>query len=145
MDVNYYFAYGSNMLLSQMKERCPDSKFVGRAYILGYKFVYDGYSKSRNCAVANIVEVDNSIVLGGLYKISEKDLKSLDRFEGYPSSYNRKIIKVILDNKREVDGYTYFRVGEPLGLPTDEYRDLIKKGAYDCNLPEDYISGFIKK
>lgn len=51
----YYFAYGSNMDINQMKDRCPDAEFMNVAYLKGYRFVYDGYSKKRRGAVANIV------------------------------------------------------------------------------------------
>ena len=59
----YYFAYGSNMNHKQMKSRCPDSHFLKRAYLEGYKFAYDGYSKTRNGAVANIIETGKKMKL----------------------------------------------------------------------------------
>jgi hypothetical protein len=67
----YYFAYGSNMNYKQMRERCPSCKFIGRFFLENYKFVYDGYSKTRNGTVANIVELNNAIVWGGLFEINK--------------------------------------------------------------------------
>lgn len=60
----YYFAFGSNMNHKQMKERCPNSKFIKRVYLENYKFVYDGYSYTRRGPVANIVESQEEIVWG---------------------------------------------------------------------------------
>ena len=90
----YYFAYGSNLNHKQMNCRCPYSKFVKRVYLVNYKFVYDGYSKKREGAVANVLESADSIVWGGLYEISKSDLENLDKFEGYPNIYNRKELQV---------------------------------------------------
>ena len=36
----YYFAYGSNLNYKQMNCRCPDNKYIARAYLDNYKFVY---------------------------------------------------------------------------------------------------------
>lgn len=70
-----YYAYGSNMNHKQMKERCPDSRFLKRVYLKGYRFVYDGYSVIRKGPVANIIETKNGddVVWGGLFEISEND------------------------------------------------------------------------
>ena len=45
--MNYYFAYGSNMSYEQMKERCPDSKYVGVARLNGYKLDFTKMSTLR--------------------------------------------------------------------------------------------------
>ena len=55
----YYFAYGSNMNHEQMKKRCPSGKFITRALLSGYKYVYDGYSSSGKGAVSNIIKSAN--------------------------------------------------------------------------------------
>ena len=52
-----YFAYGSNMSYSQMKDRCPGNHFLQAASLEDYKFVYDRKSSLRgNMAVANIIK-----------------------------------------------------------------------------------------
>ncbi|MBW9220672.1 gamma-glutamylcyclotransferase [Methanothermococcus sp. SCGC AD-155-M21] len=87
----YYFAYGSNMNLDQMEERCPDSEFVCVGYIKNYKFVYDGYSITREGAVGNILKDKEGIVWGAIFKISERDEEELNRCEGYPTTYSKNI------------------------------------------------------
>ncbi len=71
----YYFAYGSNMNHKQMKKRYPNSKFIKRAFLEGYEFVYDGYSAILKGAVANIIKSPSDKVWGGLFEINEDDLK----------------------------------------------------------------------
>ncbi|MCK7480026.1 MAG: gamma-glutamylcyclotransferase [Candidatus Moduliflexus flocculans] len=77
--------------------------------------------------------------LGALYEITERDKLTLDAFEGYPRSYERKEVEV-----RDRDGnlhraVTYFRTGRPLGKPHPDYEKVVLDGARECGLPEDYI------
>jgi hypothetical protein len=80
MSRQYYFAFGSNMWLQQMAERCPGSTFVGRATLPGYRW------QINERHVANIVKVDDEhttdAVEGLVFSITEKDRRTLDRKEG---------------------------------------------------------------
>jgi len=138
-----YFAYGSNMNHSQMLSRCPDSKFLQSAYIEEYALVYDGYSKTRNGPVANIVEELDSKVWGGLFEISDKDLRSLDRCEGYPRVYQRETLVIMGRDGKEYRAITYLRKDKLAGKPSESYRKVILQGAKDCGLPEEYIRGVL--
>lgn len=140
----YYFAYGSNMNHKQMKERCPSAKFITKAKLNGYKFVYDGYSSSRKCAVANIVKLDKNIVEGGLFKINECCLQSLDRYEGYPDFYDRQTVEVEGDDGNFYNAIVYLREPQQLGKPSKAYENVILEGATDCGLSQDYIQNVLK-
>jgi len=122
-----YFAYGSNLNHKQMKKRCPNSRFLKRAYLKGYRFVYDGYSSYRKGAVANIVPDSNSAVWGALWEIDEMDLKRLDEYEGYPYEYKRKMIKVRDDDEKEYEAWVYYREGKKKGNPSKQYRRISKE------------------
>lgn len=134
----YYFAYGSNMNHKQMAERCPNSKFIKKVFLEGYRFVYDGVSSFRKGAVANIIESKDEIVWGALFEINSNDLAALDCCEGYPKAYNRKEINVAGAGHETYKAITYFRTGKQEGAPSAEYREIIKQGAKDCRLPEGY-------
>ena len=118
----YYFAYGSNLNHKQMNYRCPDNKYITRVYLDNYKFVYYGYSKKREGAVANILESADSVVWGGLYEISKSDLEKLDKREGYPNIYDRKELKVEDDHGNIYKVITYLGIGEKIGIPSSEYK-----------------------
>lgn len=135
----YHFAYGSNLSHKQMNCRCSDNKFIKRAHLRNYKFVYDGRSSTWGRAVANILELADSIVWGGLYEISKSDLDNLDKYEGFPDSYDRKELKVEDDQGNIYKAITYFRIGEKIGIPSNEYKKIIFDGAKDCNLPDNYV------
>jgi gamma-glutamylcyclotransferase (GGCT)/AIG2-like uncharacterized protein YtfP len=72
----YYFAYGSNMSLKQMAERCPSSLFMGKGRIDGYRW------QINQRGVANVVECWGDYVEGLVYQIDAKDKRQLDRSEG---------------------------------------------------------------
>lgn len=139
-----YFAYASNMNHAQMKERCPGGRFLKPAVLEGYRFVYDGYSVTRQGATANIVKSEFDSVRGALFEITEKDKLSLDSHEGYPKDYDRKVVDV-----RAADGVvhaamTYFRPGRALAKPHPDYERVVLDGARDSKLPEDYIDKYLR-
>jgi len=135
----YYFAYGSNMNHQQMHERCPGSKFIRRVILKGYKFVYDGHSKNRAGAVANIIKSKSSRVLGGLYEISKEDFTNLDVYEGFPDNYDRMVVEIQDEENTISNVMVYFRKWKRRGKPSMLYRKIVTQGAKDCGLPDDYI------
>ncbi len=137
-----YFAYGSNMNFLQMRERCPGSSFIGKATLDSFKFVYDGTSK-KGGAVANIVKEGDEFVLGGLYKINDSHLKSLDDYEGYPTSYDKKEFLVQTEDNKTFSAIMYLRTGKQVGEPRSQYRQIVLQGAKDCGLSEEYIQRYI--
>ena len=137
-----YFAYGSNLDHKQMSRRCPKSRFIKRVYLPNYKIIFDGYEPKREGAVGNVLGTANSVVWGGLFEISESDLKSLDKAEDYPWDYQRELLEVFDDNNISYSAYVYKRVGRPLGKPSKQYIEVILKGMNDCNLPQEYITNF---
>ena len=139
-----YFAYGSNMNFCQMKERCPKSQFICKAYLEGYKLVFDGFSQSWNGPVANVIESSEHNVEGGLFNITESDLKTLERKEGYPRTYDKKELWIKDEKGNNFLALVYLRTGEELGQPPQNYLDTILKGSADCHLSESYINEFIK-
>lgn len=141
----YYFAYGSNMNLEQMKQRCPDARFLKRSYLKGYKFVYDGHSLTRNGAVANVVKFNKGVVWGALFEADNICIENLDRYEGYPTNYQKKSIEVKDDQDNKYQALIYLRKPQSEGTPSDEYRKIVLKGASDCELPKDYVETFINK
>ncbi len=140
---NYYFAYGSNMNLSQMRRRCPNSIFICRARLIGYKFVFDGCSKNRKGAVANIVKSEKEFVWGGVFKITNQCLVNLDKYEEYHRSYQREILEVIDDEGKRYEALVYLREPKILGKPSEKYRQIVLDGAKDVGIPEDYINTYI--
>lgn len=133
MNKLYYFAYGSNMNISQMKERCPDAEKLGKAILNGYKFIIN------TRGVATIIESKGGIVEGGLYKISDKSLSSLDYYEGVRNNYYfRKDVEVNYEGEK-IKAITYIATDQKEGKPRNGYIEKIIKGAEDFCLSKDYL------
>jgi gamma-glutamylcyclotransferase (GGCT)/AIG2-like uncharacterized protein YtfP len=138
-----YFAYGSNMNHEQMKTRCPSSRFITKVFLEGYTFVYDGYSTIHKGAVANVIPSIGEIVWGGLFEINEDSLSALDFYEGYPTTYQRKELEVKDGKGQKYCAMVYLRDKQEIGEPSEEYRNLIIRGAKDCGLLEKYINNVL--
>ncbi|KAF7548085.1 hypothetical protein G7Z17_g7299 [Cylindrodendrum hubeiense] len=88
----YYFAYGSNLHLRQMKRRCPGSKFIGCARLSHYRWQINerGY--------ANVIEAEGHWVDGLVYEINETDEAQLDINEGVSkNAYTKRYMTVLLN------------------------------------------------
>jgi len=144
MEKKYYFAYGSNMSFKQMKDRCPDSEFVCVGYIENYKFVYDGYSKTRKGAVGNIIKDKKEKVWGAIFKISEEDEKKLDKYEGYPRAYSKKYLEAYDKQGNKYKVLVYLREPREIGLPSLEYEEIVVESAKQLSLPMDYINKYLQ-
>lgn len=130
----HYFAYGSNMDLEQMKTRCPSGyNLLGLGLLKGWKF----FINSRG--VANITQRENSKVYGLLFEISESCLESLDSCEGYPDTYDRQKLTILLGDK-EIKAWIYIDGNfTRLGKPKLNYLERIVETAEKFEFPEDYI------
>ena len=126
----FYFAYGSNLNLFQMKRRCKDSIFLKKINLKDFRLTFR--SKYR---AADIEPKKNSIVPGGLFDISKSDEKKLDFYEDYPILYKKyyfyyygkKIMTYTMVNK------THFK------FPTQRYLNIVKRGYKDCGLESKFL------
>lgn len=87
----YYFAYGSNLHLKQMKRRCPNSKYIGRGRLVNYRWQINerGY--------ANIIKDEGYWVDGLVYEINSRDEAQLDINEGVSkNAYAKRHMRVYL-------------------------------------------------
>lgn len=131
----YYFAYGSNLNKKQMLERCPDNRPRFTATLHNYKLVFAGWSRLWRGGVASIKPFRGEMVPGGIYEISDRDLRRLDKHEGYPDTYDR--IKVTLNREtgEPVEAVTYIRLSQSEETkPAPEYLAIVQQGYRDWGL-----------
>ena len=83
----YYLAYGSNLSMAQMAQRCPDAVYVGTAELKDYQLLFKG---SQSGSYLTVEPKKGSMVPVLVWRISERDEHYLDRYEGYPSFITRK-------------------------------------------------------
>lgn len=129
-----YLAYGSNMSVEQMADRCPDANIVGIAVIENYRLMYKG---SLTGAYATIEPEEGQQVPVVVWAISEEDEARLDRYEGYHetgySFYNKKDLEVeIMDHGKSLGTHSAMvyimdeRRG--YGVPTPYYEGILRLG-----------------
>ena len=76
-----YFAYGSNLLDSEIRRHAPEAESVGVAFLAGYRLVFNKHSVSRGGDAASIEKSPSSVVWGYLYRLSDRDRNGLTRRE----------------------------------------------------------------
>lgn len=120
-----YVAYGSNLCLTQMSRRCPTARVTGLAELEDYELVFKGY---RDDAVATIEPKPGSRVPVMVWKIQGMDELALDRYEGYPSLYEKKQVEVAM-GKETVNAMVYVMTpGHVFGHPSPGYLNIIREG-----------------
>jgi len=134
--MNLYFAYGSNMWIKQMRDRCPDHRLLGGAILPGYRWIIS------DRGFATILESPDEVVEGVLYELFSEDEARLDIKEG--KSYYKKMVSVLWEGK-ETEAFTYIDHVTAEGIPSEEYADRINKGVKDAGLSEPYIAVTIRK
>ncbi|KAI1169742.1 hypothetical protein F4777DRAFT_572029, partial [Nemania sp. FL0916] len=93
-----YFAYGSDLHLTQMAERCPDSVFKGKAVLPGYRW------QINECGLANVVRSRSHSVEGLLFLINSQDERSLDRSGSVARGfYQKHFLTVTLEPDRRYE------------------------------------------
>lgn len=144
----YYLAYGSNLSVAQMAQRCPDAVYVGTAMLTDYQILFKG-SQSGNYLT---VEPKKGYTVPLLvWKISDRDESWLDRYEGYPQFYEKKTMTVemhsLVDGGKiaTVDALIYIMQGKrELGCPRQRYFDTCLEGyhrfGFDCQILKQAVA-----
>lgn len=143
----FYFAYGSNMDSTQMSARCRFSVFFNIARLPNYRLCFPRKSIKRNCGVASVEPHQGSEVWGVVYRITETDLRDLDKNEGYQlnrkdNAYFRNEWEVFIggDPNQPLIVWIYIANFQPSPpRPSEDYMAVIIGGAKQRGLPADYI------
>ncbi|KUO57867.1 MAG: gamma-glutamylcyclotransferase [Gracilibacter sp. BRH_c7a] len=137
-----YIAYGSNLNLPQMAFRCPTAKVVGTSEIKDYELLFRG---GRNSAVATVESLKGSNVPVLLWKLKERDLQALDRYEGYPSFYRKEILDVEMRGKTVPAMVYIMNDGHPFGSPSDYYLNTIMEGYQSAGFNTELVEQAVEK
>ena len=123
-EVKLYFAYGSNMNHEHMKHRCPKSKYLKKMTLPNYELVFR--------SVADVQEAPGKKVEGALFEITKDCERALDRYEGYPNLYTKRVVDDIM---------FYTMVDKDRVYPPSEgYLWTIVHGYKDCKISTEDLS-----
>ena len=136
MEETLYFAYGSNINLEQMRERCPDAKVVGPVTLADYELQF------RGNGFATIAPKKGSIVHGLLWKLTPACVQALDHYEGYPRHYIKSPVPIRTEDGSKISVMAYI-MAEPLcrqpALPPTHYYRAIYRGFETNGLPVESL------
>ena len=136
MEENLYFAYGSNLDLEQMAQRCPDAETVGPVRLENYELRF------RGNGFATVTPKKGSVVYGLVWKITPNCEQSLDRYEGYPRHYTKETVTVKDAAGAEIPVMVYI-MAEPYcrqpALPSPYYYRVIQRGFEANGLPVESL------
>ena len=139
-----YFAYGSNLLLSEITTHVPNVEEVGLAYLPGYRLAFDKHSEKWDGDAANIHRDWSAIVWGYIYRVDDEGLTNLrNRERGY--SVVEGITPLVVDGSLEkvtpISAMT-FASNETCSAgcgPTKTYLDLVMIGAVARGAEKTYL------
>lgn len=143
-----YFAYGSNIDVNQMAQRCPGAKVMGKAILPRHQLVFAGLSKSRCGGVASVIRSEDGYVPGIIWQMDGDQVDQLDSYEGHPYFYHR-VNKVVIDQSgKRVQAITYV-LDREIHMPSAQYATIIEtayeKWDFDLNILWDAIANSRKE
>ena len=132
----FYFAYGSNLDSTQLRERLGMARVVQAARLPGFTLQCNKVGRDGT-AKANIEARTDDLVWGLVWELDDDALRRLDRFE---QGYDRLRVSVTLADGSQKDCVTYTSVNtDPDLLPSVEYRDRMVRGAREHSLPPSWV------
>ena len=129
----YYLAYGSNLNVGQMRMRCNYATILGTAELKGWELLFKG---SKTGAYLTIEEREGGTVPVVVWAVTPSDEAALDRYEGFPSFYYKKDIRlqykgIRSGRRRTVTAFAYvMHEDRPIGIPSNFYMRVCLEG-YD--------------
>ncbi|MCR5814362.1 MAG: gamma-glutamylcyclotransferase [Desulfovibrio sp.] len=145
MEIAYYFAYGSNLNLSDLAEWCAredreltlDETAAKIAFLPDYYLAFTRYAKSREGGVLDVVKGNGHGVWGVIFPVTESALETLDIKEGASfEAYQRVTVNVMLQDGTFIEAVTYEVVQkEDYVEPSRDYFNAVAKGYEHFHLP----------
>jgi gamma-glutamylcyclotransferase (GGCT)/AIG2-like uncharacterized protein YtfP len=131
-----YAAYGANTNFEKMKARCGDNAvYLCNITLENYELTLSGYG---HC---NVAPKRGAETICALWRISPKAEAALDRYEGYPDYYDKKIVDMNIDEKTA--NVLVYIMQESLAqypaIPDDFYVDTVRQGYISCGIPEQQL------
>src|SRR6201984_313937 len=127
-----YFAYGSNLCITQMALRCPKAADPRPAVLSDHDWLIN------QRGVATVEPFAGNKVHGVLWQVSSDDLATLDSAEGVPVRYRRDRLTVHTDDGPS-PAWVYIDHRVTPGPPRPGYLPRIIDGAVHHGLPQRWI------
>lgn len=123
------FAYGANMDVAAMAQRCPRSKPLGIARLMRHRLVVmrEGW--------LSVTRDAQSTVHGVLWDVALADVAALDRFEGVGEGLYAKILQAVVAEGGAKRALVYVGANAGPGVARADYLDAVIAAARHWSLP----------
>jgi cation transport regulator ChaC len=130
----WYFAYGSNLSMSQMLARVGEWRTSRKAVLKGWKLVFNVQSPYWDGKTANIVQTNNpkDIVYGAIYEITKQKLSVLTEYE-----HKDSLDIEVESEESKIHAKAYVFKGTESARPPKPYLETIMSGLRQHGYEED--------
>jgi len=133
------FAYGSNMSVRQMAERCPGGRIIGVGVLRDHGLAFNRYSFGWSGGVADVVPSPGAEVWGVVWDIPDGEMAALDAYEDVPEGYRRVEREIALRDGRSRIAWVYTVVRKSdFTPPRRDYIEIIRAAAREFDFPAWY-------
>ena len=93
---DFYFAYGSNMNATRVRQRQMGFEDAFPGQLAGYRIAFNKRSlKYPGAGAANVMVSRGEKTEGVVYRLTEPgQITKMDTFEGYPRHYDRRMLSI---------------------------------------------------
>lgn len=135
-----YAAYGTNLDVRRMRERCPHSPSRGSGWLQGWRLTFGGEDLAWGGALATVVEDPSSQVFVLLYDVPSWDEETLDTWESIDLGSFRKLRLRVQTLDGEALAWLYVLDAYEGGLPSAHYLSVLADAAEHAGAPTDYLT-----
>ena len=115
-----------------MQFRCPKSKVYDTGAVIGYQLEFN--------KVATLVKDKNAVAPCVLWEITKQHELSLDKYEGYPYKYGKRMVEVQTTSGEKLKAMAYImNDSSRLDVPKDDYFERISDGYAAFELDEQFL------
>lgn len=136
-----FFLYGDLVNPTQLARRAPEHKFLHLATLMDHTIKFCRWSAQWRCGLASIVPSPGEKVWGGIFELTDEDIKIMDEFEqDVPQGAYRHLQINVLNETGEKELVSTY-AANPIGKfkPKDHYLDWVLKGLAHWKFPEECL------
>jgi gamma-glutamylcyclotransferase (GGCT)/AIG2-like uncharacterized protein YtfP len=132
------FAYGANMDVAAMAQRCPRSRPLGVARLMRHRLV------AMREGWLSVARDPRASVHGVLWDIALADVAALDRYEGVGSGLYVKRLKAVVTNAGVKRALVYFGANAGPGVLRADYLKAVSEAARAWRLPREALEALAR-
>jgi len=136
-----FFLYADHLNPVQLKRRAPEHRFLYLATLTDHTIKFCRWSSQWRCGLASVVPSPGEKVWGGVFEVTDEDLKVMDEFEqDVPQGAYRHLQVTVLDETGSKELVTTY-AANPIGKfkAKDHYLDWVMKGLTQWKLPQEAV------